>query len=932
MNLSLHAVVRSIGACLPGAGCRPVVLGVVGAATLLLAGCLDSPAPELVVLIDDLVNADGTSSLGAQPAGDAVRKPGPEADIQGDQTLTLYFKDCTTGDVLYTTSDTVPDFLLEFRFPGLDFQGTYCVGAELERQDTLWQTADMLTYGSGEPVFPDDHGTEIELTRGQVTDLHLVLYNAYDVDAEVVLQKDIRFTVEVTSEQKSYLESKQNMVAEATLAGCALVTQTLPLDFDAGAGTFSWADDDATFEVLANTPCTLSVDVKELDVTFMAGSVSFEATPYTHEQEIDAFPLFIVDAQLDITLEFQDDLVAFSADISSLTTYLTESTWYSDLQFLLDVGGDCPALQVNLDADSTLETLSGQFTCPGGGMAELTLSILDGTLPILEGSGLVDIPNQTALTIAMLYRYDLVLRSINLTNIYFRAYLSEQHDVRSGILVEVTDDNGMYKTCTTGVGNDTNDDVRDGDYTCMLRLPFPQGGSASYTATYSHPDCSTPEERQFEVDRIDSIALDYVEVCGSTCPPSLGALTVSPTSYDFPDRCGIVPGTIQFTNEGCQTLTYAIDEDAPWLSIPEGWEGTLEPGESATIPIEAKCLVSDTDTGTLTISSNDPDQPSIAVPVDLSCASGWVKNVWWGDPHLTTHDGLHYNIYAQGDFIAVMDSPGRFMIQMRAEFWNAAQTVSVGTGVAGLLTNEDDPGAEQIIFRYLAGQGLEILPAPSDPLPGADGGWVALDNGGYAGREGDAYFVDWPGCDSVKIVDRGGFINLYLHLTDGRSGTVDGVLGDYDGDYWNDLRDRDGNVYTPPVEPGILYNVILPTWVPASGENLFADELPYQPPGSGANPSQETLDWAAQVCRDAGVPETSAALFEDCTFDVAVTGDTTLAQGYAAMAYGFVEPAATMVSTCCTVCTTGKACGDSCIAADYSCHQPPGCACNYYEQ
>jgi len=31
---------------------------------------------------------------------------------------------------------------------------------------------------------------------------------------------------------------------------------------------------------------------------------------------------------------------------------------------------------------------------------------------------------------------------------------------------------------------------------------------------------------------------------------------------------------------------------------------------------------------------------------------------------------------------------------------------------------------------------------------------------------------------------------------------------------------------------------------------------------------------------------------------------------------------------CCRVCTTGKACGNSCISRRYQCHQPPGCACD----
>lgn len=42
------------------------------------------------------------------------------------------------------------------------------------------------------------------------------------------------------------------------------------------------------------------------------------------------------------------------------------------------------------------------------------------------------------------------------------------------------------------------------------------------------------------------------------------------------------------------------------------------------------------------------------------------------------------------------------------------------------------------------------------------------------------------------------------------------------------------------------------------------------------------------------------------------------------------QPAAgdTPATGCCRVCTTGKACGDGCISKSYTCHQPPGCACN----
>lgn len=38
--------------------------------------------------------------------------------------------------------------------------------------------------------------------------------------------------------------------------------------------------------------------------------------------------------------------------------------------------------------------------------------------------------------------------------------------------------------------------------------------------------------------------------------------------------------------------------------------------------------------------------------------------------------------------------------------------------------------------------------------------------------------------------------------------------------------------------------------------------------------------------------------------------------------------AASAWSSCCKVCKKGKACGDSCIAADKTCNKGKGCACN----
>lgn len=34
------------------------------------------------------------------------------------------------------------------------------------------------------------------------------------------------------------------------------------------------------------------------------------------------------------------------------------------------------------------------------------------------------------------------------------------------------------------------------------------------------------------------------------------------------------------------------------------------------------------------------------------------------------------------------------------------------------------------------------------------------------------------------------------------------------------------------------------------------------------------------------------------------------------------------IAQCCKICRKGKACGDSCIRKSYTCHKPPGCACD----
>jgi len=41
-----------------------------------------------------------------------------------------------------------------------------------------------------------------------------------------------------------------------------------------------------------------------------------------------------------------------------------------------------------------------------------------------------------------------------------------------------------------------------------------------------------------------------------------------------------------------------------------------------------------------------------------------------------------------------------------------------------------------------------------------------------------------------------------------------------------------------------------------------------------------------------------------------------------------IDSTKNIASSCCRICRKGKACGNSCIARNRTCHQPPGCACD----
>ncbi|HEX8480654.1 MAG TPA: hypothetical protein VF650_01985 [Allosphingosinicella sp.] len=59
-----------------------------------------------------------------------------------------------------------------------------------------------------------------------------------------------------------------------------------------------------------------------------------------------------------------------------------------------------------------------------------------------------------------------------------------------------------------------------------------------------------------------------------------------------------------------------------------------------------------------------------------------------------------------------------------------------------------------------------------------------------------------------------------------------------------------------------------------------------------------------------------------------IAAAATLALGPASLSPCLIGTAAARGFACCKICSVGKACGDSCIARDKTCHKGKGCACD----
>lgn len=270
----------------------------------------------------------------------------------------------------------------------------------------------------------------------------------------------------------------------------------------------------------------------------------------------------------------------------------------------------------------------------------------------------------------------------------------------------------------------------------------------------------------------------------------------------------------------------------------------------------------------------------------------------WGDPHLTTFDGLAYDFQGAGEFVLAEQTAGApLLVQGRQQPWGGASTrVTVYTGVAAKV------GPDRVAVYADRSPLLWINGNPTN-LNG--NGIIGLPGGGLVYRRAGAtnYVVSWPSGERMVLdVVFPSYINVQILLPEGRRGQVHGLYGNFNGDRRDDFTMRDRTQLPQPLSFAEMYGFFAESWRITQDESLF-DYLPgettdtFTIAGFPSTPAYVSMlppaQRAAAAAACAGVGAGNPALLEACILDVANTEDTS----FVAAATGVEQQAATVGQT-----------------------------------
>ena len=244
----------------------------------------------------------------------------------------------------------------------------------------------------------------------------------------------------------------------------------------------------------------------------------------------------------------------------------------------------------------------------------------------------------------------------------------------------------------------------------------------------------------------------------------------------------------------------------------------------------------------------------------------------FGDPHLKTIDGRHYDFQGAGDYVLLRNSKRDVEVQARFTRLALNPEASYSRGLAVRV-------GDRVITLYENGP-KDSVPIVIDGQPVAflDGG-TYTDDDIHVQRFHQWYMVRFQNGLSVATVSAS---TIRLRIPVEWAGELSGLLGNGDGDPANDIARRDGRIIEP-TDTDALYGGFLDDWLATGNQSLFKTDFDVSTLGPIRPTKIVTLESlpkdavaeATRVCGDTGLQ--GGPLLEGCIFDVALTGDTSWA-------------------------------------------------------
>lgn len=255
---------------------------------------------------------------------------------------------------------------------------------------------------------------------------------------------------------------------------------------------------------------------------------------------------------------------------------------------------------------------------------------------------------------------------------------------------------------------------------------------------------------------------------------------------------------------------------------------------------------------------------------------------FWGDPHLTTLDGLGYSFQAVGEFVLIRGTDDNLEVHVRTEALTDA--VSVITQLGTRIGNKQvaiDLSRKDPLWVNGKASGLREGDGALDVGPGK----IYLNDG--------VYTIVYGSGEQLKVSLFETNLNVQVFLDEDRAaGSVEGLLGDFDGDPSNDLQ-VDGVGLLLPVDFDLLYGDFADAWRVTNRTSLLdygagegtRDYTDRSFPGAAPTLDDlppELVAWAAEQAQAAGI--TDPAALNAAILDFALTGDLNFVTASAGLA------------------------------------------------